>query len=369
MASVWWARMGEPGQEVCTIETDPGVVLAGTVVTAFDGEPASVEYLVAADPQSGVTRTVDVVMRWAGSVHTLSLRHGGDGRWWVNDRHDPTLDGLDDVDLGVTPATNTLPIRRLALAVGESGTITAAWVQLPALTVAPLTQRYTRLAADRYLDESLSSGYRAHLTVDADGRVQRYEGAWRRVLLAPAVPRNPSGEMQPLGPRDVDAIVASVDGWWGRPVAGLLHRFMFEHVGDTSFVVRIDGRPGAFLLGLVSPTPPGEAYVHMLGVDPSHRGEGWGRRLYQAFFNLARSVVRPASGPSPALSIGRQSRFTKRWGSPWSRATWLWTASRCTPLTMGQGWTGSPSCATSIDGDPRRSSPRWRAPPAYLRPS
>ena len=307
MASVLWARIGEPGQEVCTIETEPGLVLAGTVVTALDGQPTSVAYVVATDPQSGVTRTVDVEMRWAGSVRTLSLRHGDEGHWWVNDRHDPTLDGLDDVDLGVTPATNTLPIRRLGLAVGDSGTITAAWVRFPQLTVTPLAQRYTRLAVDRYLYESLASGYRAHLTVDAKGGVQSYEGAWRRVLLAPTASRNPSGQMQPLSPRDFDAIAVSVDGWWGRPVAGLLHRFMFEHFGDTSFVVRVDNRPVAFLLGFVSPTQPDEAYVHMLGVDPSHRGEGWGRRLYQAFFTLVHqrgvSRVRAVTSPVNRASI------------------------------------------------------------------
>lgn len=295
---VFWKRLGEPGQEVCTIDTQGGLGLTGMVTADFDGQPAAVAYRVAADAASGVTRTADVTMQWAGAVRTLSLRHDDDGRWWVNARHEPTLDNLEDVDLGVTPATNTLPIRRLGLAVGASDTTTAAWVRFPALTVTPLAQRYTRQAGDRYVYESLASGYRALLTVDADGVVQHYEGAWRRVLLAPA-PRDPA--IQPLSPRHFDEIAGSVDRWWGRPVADLLHRFMFRHFCDTSFVVHVDGRPVAFLLGFVSPAHPDEAYVHMLGVDPAHRGQQWGRRLYEAFFSLVhqRGVVRVRAVTSP----------------------------------------------------------------------
>ncbi|MDA8198116.1 MAG: putative glycolipid-binding domain-containing protein [Thermaerobacter sp.] len=311
---VLWERLGEVGQEVCTINSQDALVLTGTVVTAFDGQPASVCYVAKADESSGVTRMADVTMQWTGKMRTLSLRHDANGRWWVNDHHEPTLDGLDDVDLGVTPATNTLPIRRLGLAVGQSTSMTAAWVRFPALTVTPLAQRYTRQARDRYVYQSLASGYQALLTVDADGVVQSYEGVWRRVSLGPAVPRDPV--ITPLSPRDFDEIAGSVDSWWGRPVADLLHRFMFAHFCDTSFVVHVDGRPVAFLLGFVSPAHPDEAYVHMLGVDPAHRGEGLGRRLYEAFFALVRQrgVVRVRAVTSPingaSIAFHRAVGFT-----------------------------------------------------------
>jgi hypothetical protein len=45
--------------------------------------------------------------------------------------------------IAVTPATNTLAIRRLSLEVGSSESIIAAWVKFPDLTVQPLSQRYT----------------------------------------------------------------------------------------------------------------------------------------------------------------------------------------------------------------------------------
>jgi hypothetical protein len=93
----------------------------------------------------------------------------------------PELAEFVDVDLEISPSTNTLPIRRLNLAIGESRELTAAWVRFPELTVEPLAQRYTRLAERRYRYESVVSGFTAELEVDDLGLVVTYEGLWQRV--------------------------------------------------------------------------------------------------------------------------------------------------------------------------------------------
>jgi len=92
-------------------------------------------------------------------------------------RCDPA--GCIDVDLGCTPATNTLPIRRLEIPVGGEAGILAAWVRFPDLKVRPLPQRYRRLGPDRY--EYSSNTFRAELGVDGNGLVLDYAGAWERV--------------------------------------------------------------------------------------------------------------------------------------------------------------------------------------------
>jgi hypothetical protein len=95
------------------------------------------------------------------------------------------LHGLTDVDLGITPATNTLPIRRLDPAIGESVAVTAAWVRFPELTVESLPQTYTRLAERRYRYESAGGAFVAAIEVDDLGLVIAYEGGWRRVAASP----------------------------------------------------------------------------------------------------------------------------------------------------------------------------------------
>ncbi len=304
--TILWTRLeGGPGLDACTVSWEPTLSLTGTVVTHFPGGPGSVEYAVEADGATAVTRMAEVHVRGEGLNRHLLLQRGEDGRWRVDGVHWPALDGLADVDLGVTPATNTLPIRRLGLAVGEQAEITAAWVRFPELTVAPLAQRYTRLDRGRYLYESIASGFQAVLEVDGDGVAITYQNLWRRV--APAAPAARDPILEPLTTKDFEELSTAVDNWWGKSVSWLLQRFMTVHWSDTSFVVREGGRPIAFLLGFVSPAHPEDAYVHMLGIDPGHQGQHWGRRLYEAFFEVARargaSRVRAITSPSNRRSI------------------------------------------------------------------
>ncbi len=102
------------------------------------------------------------------------------GVWRVSRQPRPDLASCEDIDLSVTPSTNTLPIRRLALEPGDHMNVTAAWVRFPELTVEPLRQRYTRLAANRYRYESLDSGFTADLETDDDGLVVLYPNLWAR---------------------------------------------------------------------------------------------------------------------------------------------------------------------------------------------
>ena len=87
--------------------------------------------------------------------------------------------GCLDVDLEVTPATNTLPIRRLHLPLGESASPVAAWVRFPDLTVEPLPQEYRRTGEHRYRYQN-----RYELEVDDLGLVTRYADIWECIAQA-----------------------------------------------------------------------------------------------------------------------------------------------------------------------------------------
>jgi hypothetical protein len=155
-----------------------------------------VHYAVALAPDWS-TRGVEIAMRSgaASEPRTLKLTVAPDQRWQiervpVSDSAMPVddlaaLHGLVDVDLGFSPVTNTLPIRRLDPAIGEAVAVTAAWVRFPELTVEPLSQRYIRLAERRYRYESAGGAFVAEIEVDDLGLVTTYEGGWRRIAASP----------------------------------------------------------------------------------------------------------------------------------------------------------------------------------------
>src|SRR6201999_2157021 len=87
-------------------------------------------------------------------------------------------------------------------------------------------------------------------------------------------------------------------------------RLFFQHFADTSMLLEdADGALRAFLVGFVSQSQPGVAYVHFAGVDPALRRLGVARRLLERFFaevaprgaTAVRCVTSPANRASQAF--------------------------------------------------------------------
>ena len=172
-----WRRSDEVrADEHCTITfRDTGVSLVGTVLGAEAGLPFRTEYRVLTDG-TGSTAAVHVRDLRGFAQRTLALARDPKGAWMVDGVADKALRGCQDVDLGCSPSTNTLPIRRLRLGVGATKTIQAAWVRFPELTVEKAAQTYTRL--DEFTYRYASGTFEAELTVDDDGLVAVYAD-WR----------------------------------------------------------------------------------------------------------------------------------------------------------------------------------------------
>jgi uncharacterized protein len=131
------------------------------------------------------TRSFAAAVGGASDERDLTLVADRSGSWTRDGEPAPELEGCTDVDIVSTPFTNTLPIRRLGLAVGESADIRAAWVDVPSLELSVSNQRYTRLepdeGMDRYQFQALDSGHTYVLTVDQDGLVIDYEQFAQRI--------------------------------------------------------------------------------------------------------------------------------------------------------------------------------------------
>src|SRR5688500_19674883 len=131
--------------ELATLwRTDGGYALRGSVVGALGDAALAARYRVECTA-AWETRSVWLEVTQPPEVRDIRLEVDAKGRWTVAGAPRSGLDGLVDVDIQVTPATNTLPIQRLSLAVGDEAEVTAVWIQLPDLTVSSLRQDYQRL--------------------------------------------------------------------------------------------------------------------------------------------------------------------------------------------------------------------------------
>ena len=175
-----WRRLDQPGHELSSLDIgeDGAAILRGTAVFVEEGEPTLVTYEVACNAEWRTSKA-----HASGSLGSrafdVTLAVDSAGMWTLNGKHISAVDGCIDVDLSFTPATNLLPIRRLALPVGASAPVRAAWLRFPELTVEVLEQTYHRTGKTRYAYESDNGAFRAELEVDDAGMVVHYENLWK----------------------------------------------------------------------------------------------------------------------------------------------------------------------------------------------
>jgi uncharacterized protein len=157
------------------------IVAESVIVGSLDDSSFALRYRIRCD-KSWRVRSAEIVA--VGENRKVEISSDGKGNWSdASGKALPKLAGAIDIDLSVTPFTNTLPIRRLKLRAGQSAEIVTVYILAPALTLATDPQRYTCIEPRRrYRYESLESDFTRDIEVDDHALVVTYPGLFRRLL-------------------------------------------------------------------------------------------------------------------------------------------------------------------------------------------
>jgi hypothetical protein len=181
MHNVLWKRVDGSGHDACRfVQAADGWMIEGAAIFLQSGAPVRLFYRLFCDPMWSSVRAT--VSGWIGDRSIdISIQRKRADRWSVDGRVDTAVAGSQDIDLGFTPASNTIPLRRLGLAPGEDVETVALWLDPESWTVKPLPQTYRRVRSDAYDYTSPLHEYRATLEVDEFGAITEYPGLWTRV--------------------------------------------------------------------------------------------------------------------------------------------------------------------------------------------
>lgn len=182
IASILWRRIDSPGHDACRLEpVASGWRLDGAATFRHDDIPARLTYRVTCDA-AWQTREGSVHGWVGGQTIDVVVRRSTAGAWTVNGALVPDVEGLVDLDLAFTPATNLFQLRRIALEDGQAADVPVAWLEVPAGTLSVLEQQYARRAGDAYWYAARRFEYAAELKVDPVGFVRHYPGLWEAEL-------------------------------------------------------------------------------------------------------------------------------------------------------------------------------------------
>jgi uncharacterized protein len=182
---VIWSNLTNTGLEHLYLLCDDEQISAdGIVLGVKEDVTFRIHYEVRCDSKWRVRKVI--VNSLDENKQTIKLTSDGLGNW--TDEFSKTiseLEGCLDIDISVTPFTNTLPIRRLNFNRGASSELQVAYVAVPEMQMSVERQRYTCLelneAGSKYKFESLDGEFTAILSVDTDGLVEDYPNLFKRV--------------------------------------------------------------------------------------------------------------------------------------------------------------------------------------------
>ena len=177
MPTCRWRTLDAPGWEHLDLALGADAISAsGVLIGSRGGTDYGATYRMTLDPDWTV-RHVEI-LRTDGA--RLVMSSGPEG-WVVDGEGRPDLTGCVDVDLSGSPFTNTLPIRRMDLPVGEEITLRMAWIPLDTLRPFPDLQRYTRMEDGRIRYRNEDGSFERLVEVDEDGLVTEYPGLFARM--------------------------------------------------------------------------------------------------------------------------------------------------------------------------------------------
>lgn len=176
-----WKGLFYQMMEYCSMDTSgTDIRINGTIVGFGEDTPFSVSYDIIAD-RAWHMSGLEMAIERDGDCSWISLHRDINGQWSQTGHTRNEWDHCIDVDISLTPFTNTLPIRRLNIPIGERVQVDALYINVFKNEIKPVTQFYTRLSENRYLYEGVLKDFKAEITVDNDGLVTDYPGIFSSV--------------------------------------------------------------------------------------------------------------------------------------------------------------------------------------------
>ena len=173
-----WEGLEHKSLENCTLtETDNGVAITSIITGQVNNQAIKISYKILTDT---LWRTYFVEINViSGRNEKIILLEKKGAYWLVNNAIDHRFDGCVDIDISLTPFTNTLPIRRLVFDGQLSNRIEVIYIDIIADIIIPVRQYYTKISDSVYLYENEKSTFKAELKTDPYGLVIEYPKLFR----------------------------------------------------------------------------------------------------------------------------------------------------------------------------------------------
>jgi hypothetical protein len=178
--NILWTGCEYYSLENCLInESAAGVEISSVIIGHYEEKIYKVEYLIKTNA-NWETIFFEIISRVNNQTQTISGESDGKGNW--SKAGEPLMQFNDciDIDISLTPFTNTLPIRRLQLQPRKTREIQVLYCNLLKGQIMPVRQKYTYVSATEFHYENIPNDFEATIVVDESGFVVDYPSLFVR---------------------------------------------------------------------------------------------------------------------------------------------------------------------------------------------
>lgn len=181
--NVLWTGREYYSLENCLIHVaDTGVHVNSVIVGKYEDKLYRVEYEVVMN-QFWQTTFFEVKSRHSNIMQHFRFEGDGKGTWRCDGKIASQFEGCIDIDIPLTPFTNTLPIKRLKMGKGSANEIKVIYVDLLEQQIIPVRQKYVSLSESVYHYENIPNDFEADIIVDEYGLVVDYPLLFERTSI------------------------------------------------------------------------------------------------------------------------------------------------------------------------------------------
>ena len=162
--------------------TDKGAAINSTIVGIYANTLYKIEYRIRTN-HHWETTSFEIKSQLYNTIEIIDIRKEGKESWYVNGQADQKFNGCIDIDISLTPFTNTLPINRLKLLEKEEEQIKVLYVDVLGRKMMPVQQKYTKLSQTDYKYENVPNVFESVIVVDDLGLVVKYPGLFKRTYI------------------------------------------------------------------------------------------------------------------------------------------------------------------------------------------
>ena len=179
-----WTGREYHSLENCLVNTAGiGSEITSTVIGVYEKKIYRIDYYIKTN-HNWETVFFEIKSRHSNQIQMIRFEGDGRGNWISEDKKVGQFSGCIDIDIPLTPLTNSLPINRLNLAQNQTQEIQVIYLDLLEQQIRPVRQKYIRLSNLEYHYENVPNDFEAKIQVDESGFVVDYPSLFVRTAAS-----------------------------------------------------------------------------------------------------------------------------------------------------------------------------------------